>query len=149
VAEIATAGGVRILRDESHVIHRGDASLALLGIDDTGNASSAIQRIARASTNIDEHSTKLLLCHRPYFLPEASHTGIHLMLSGHTHGGQVVLGRFGDMTITPAALASPYVAGLYNEGMTQMYVSRGVGTVGIPVRVNCPPEITRIVIKPA
>jgi uncharacterized protein len=149
VAEVATSGGVRILRDESHVIRRGDASLTLLGIDDTGNASSALERISRAGTGTDENSTKLLLCHRPYFLPEAAHKGIHLMLSGHTHGGQVVLGRFADMTITPAAVASPYIAGLYKEGASQMYVSRGIGTVGIPIRINCPPELTRIILKPA
>ena len=149
VAEIATSGGVRILRDESHLIHRSGTSLALLGVDDAGTASSALQRIDRACAGVDDHCTKVLLCHRPYFLPEAASRGINLMLSGHTHGGQVVLGRVADLTFTPAALASPYVAGLYAEGAARMYVSRGVGTVGIPVRINCPPELTRIVLKPA
>jgi hypothetical protein len=69
------------------------------------------------------------------------------MLSGHTHGGQVVLGRFGDVVLTPAAAASPYVAGRYTYGRSQLYVSRGVGTVGIPVRINCRPEITRIILR--
>ncbi len=71
------------------------------------------------------------------------------MLSGHTHGGQVVLGRIGDLTLTPAAFASPYIWGRYTRGNSQLYVSRGVGTVGIPVRINCHPEITRITLRPA
>lgn len=149
VAEVATSGGVRILRDELHTVRRGGSSLTLLGIDDAGTGSSALQHIDRAQAGLDAQGTKLLLCHRPYFLSEAASRGVDLMLSGHTHGGQVVLGRLADITFTPAALASPYVAGLYAEGPTQMYVSRGVGTVGIPVRINCPPEITRIVLKPA
>jgi predicted MPP superfamily phosphohydrolase len=48
--------------------------------------------------------------------------------------------------LTPAALASPYIAGKYSKGKTQMYVSRGIGTVALPMRVNCPPEITKITL---
>jgi hypothetical protein len=51
--------------------------------------------------------------------------------------------------MTPAALYSPYVWGLYRKKQTQMYVSRGIGTVGVPIRINCPPELTRIVLRPA
>ena len=69
------------------------------------------------------------------------------MLSGHTHGGQVVLGKFGNVVIAPSSLASRYVWGKYRKGNTHMYVSRGIGTVGLPVRINCPPEITKITLR--
>jgi hypothetical protein len=69
------------------------------------------------------------------------------MLSGHTHGGQIVLGSLGKTHLTPAALASPYIWGTYHHGSTAMYVSRGIGTVGLPIRINCPPELTRIVLR--
>ncbi|MBR9977653.1 MAG: metallophosphoesterase, partial [Bacteroidetes bacterium] len=65
-----------------------------------------------------------------------------LMVSGHTHGGQVVLARIFGVVITPAALLSGYVEGLYRIDGTQLYVTRGIGMVGIPIRINCPPEIS-------
>ncbi len=71
------------------------------------------------------------------------------MFSGHTHGGQVVLAHLDNINVSFASLASKYVAGLYrarSNRTSQLYVSRGIGTVGIPMRLNCPPEITRIVL---
>ena len=149
VARTATEGGVHILRDESRVIHRGGSSLTLLGIDDTGTGPLTVQRIRRAAAHAAASGPRILLCHRPYFFREAAAEGVDLMLSGHTHGGQVVLGEVAGIAFTPAALASPYLAGPYQEGAARMYVSRGIGTVGVPMRINCPPELTRIVLKPA
>lgn len=149
VSRTATEAGVRILRDESLVLRRGDAHLTLLGVDDAGTAAQTIQKIRQAAVGAPRTGTRLLLCHRPYFFSQAAAEGVDLMLSGHTHGGQVVLGQIAGVAFTPAAMASPYLAGLYADGAAQMYVSRGIGTVGVPVRVNCPPELTRIVLKPA
>jgi hypothetical protein len=89
---------------------------------------------------------RVLLCHRPYFLQQAARRKIDLVLSGHTHGGQLVFGRWGETVIAPASLASRYVWGKYRIGNTHMYVSRGIGTVGIPIRINCPPEVTKITL---
>jgi len=105
--------------------------------------------MARALHGVPESMPRVLLSHRPYFIGEAGAAGVDLVLSGHTHGGQIVLGRIGDVTLTPAALASPYIWGKYRLGGTQMYVSRGIGTVGLPMRINCPPEITKITLRPA
>ncbi len=149
IADVATQAGVRILRNEGRILQRGHARLTLLGVDDVSNAAGARMLIDRTTAAVRPEGPTVLLCHRPYFLPVAAARKIDLVLSGHTHGGQVVLGRFGDSVITPAAFASPYVAGVYERGTTKMYVSRGIGTVGIPIRINCPPEITRIVLKPA
>jgi uncharacterized protein len=149
IASTATEAGVHILRDEARVIRRGGSKLTLIGIDDTGSGVVAKQHIQRAAAGGASHGPRVLLCHRPYFFREAAASGVDLMLSGHTHGGQVVLGEVAGVTFTPAALASPYLAGAYREGASRMYVSRGIGTVGVPVRLNCPPELTRIVLQPA
>ena len=139
--------GVRLLRDERTTLKRGSAELHLVGIDDVGSPARARDRMVHAMGSSPLRGPKILLCHRPYFLPQAAETRFDLMLSGHTHGGQLVLASLGKTVITPAALFSPYVSGEYREGNTVMYVSRGIGTVAIPVRLNCPPEITRIVLR--
>jgi predicted MPP superfamily phosphohydrolase len=139
--------GVRMLRNDHVTISKGAAQFELLGVDDVGGPGQAKEkmRIARIGSNPD--LPQILLCHRPYFLPQASEHKVDLMLSGHTHGGQIVLGSLGKMYLTPAAMASPYIWGTYRHNATAMYVSRGIGTVGLPIRINCPPELTRIVLR--
>jgi hypothetical protein len=68
------------------------------------------------------------------------------MLSGHTHGGQVVFFKLGDINLSIAATVHKYVSGLYQNDGKSLYVSRGIGTVGLPLRFNCPPEITKITL---
>ncbi len=147
VAAVVNEAGVRLLRNEGTVIRRGGASFRLLGIDDVSTAARASALMKRAFAGPPAAGPAILLSHRPYFLPQAADHQVDLVLSGHTHGGQVVFASFGHTVITPASLYSPYVAGAYRYGSTAMYVSRGIGTVGIPVRINCPPEITRIVLR--
>ncbi len=139
--------GVQLLRNDKVIIEKNGGQFALLGVDDVGRPERALEKIETAMGNTAEHIPKILLCHRPYFLEQASLSGIDLVLSGHTHGGQVSLGQFGNAFITPASLASRYVWGTYSFGKTRMYVSRGIGTVGLPIRLNCPPEITRISLR--
>jgi hypothetical protein len=81
--------------------------------------------------------TTLLLAHDPRRLREAAMLNVPLMLSGHTHGGQIVLPGLGAI----AASAFPVVAGAARQENTTAFVSRGVGTVYLPVRLNCPPEV--------
>ena len=69
------------------------------------------------------------------------------MLSGHTHGGQVVFAKIGDISVSFASSLNKYVQGLFTEKNFNMYVSRGIGTVGLPIRVNCPPEITQLTFR--
>jgi uncharacterized protein len=147
VAKEVDACGVKLLRNEQVVIQKKGGSLCLLGIDDVGRPQRATDMIEEAMGTTRNGMPKILLCHRPYFLPQAAEKSIDLVLSGHTHGGQIVLGQFGDTVIAPASLASPYVWGKYRMGETHMYVSRGIGTVGLPIRINCPPEITKITLR--
>jgi predicted MPP superfamily phosphohydrolase len=85
----------------------------------------------------------VLLAHDPRRLVEAERLNIPLVLSGHTHGGQVVLPVLGAV----AARKFPVVSGLARRGGTTMFVSRGVGTVYVPVRVNCPPEVAVLTLQ--
>jgi predicted MPP superfamily phosphohydrolase len=136
--------GVKLIRNDKILVERDGARFYLVGVDDIGRGAVASQRIETALGYAPLQIPRILLCHRPYFLQQAAEQGIDLVLSGHTHGGQVVFGQFGDVVISPAAMASRYVWGKYEMNGTQMYVSRGIGTVGLPVRINCPAEITRI-----
>jgi predicted MPP superfamily phosphohydrolase len=141
------SSGVQLLRNESLQIRRNGGAFTLVGVDDHGRSATRATPIDAPLREAGTDLPRLVLCHRPYPFPAAAAQGVDLMLSGHTHGGQVVLARVGDFLLTPAALASPFVWGRYEMGRSQLYVSRGVGTVGIPVRINCQPEITRITLR--
>ena len=147
----------KLLRNENVRITLGGESLYLIGVDDEdakeikhyvegGHAS----HIESAYRGVPENAASILLCHKPYFFEEFAKTNVGLMLSGHTHGGQIVLGRIGRTVMTFSSLASEYIDGLYlpreSKSKSQMYVSRGIGVVGVPIRINCPPEITQITL---
>jgi hypothetical protein len=149
IARIATEAGVRILRDETVVIKKNGSSFRLAGVDDAETHVAAGEKMDVALETGNRQQPTVLLCHRPTYLTEAAAREVDLMLSGHTHGGQVVFARMGRITITPRHMRAPYVWGMYQKKQTQMYVSRGIGTAGIPIRINCPPELTRIVLRPA
>jgi|GEM_PF-957748 len=158
VAREVEQSGIRLLRNENLAIERNGAKLWLLGMDDDDiydvkpyleTGKSARGTIENLLGGIPDGAPKLFLCHKPYPFEEYSQLGIDLMLSGHTHGGQVVIAQLDNVNLSFASLASSYVSGLYksrSNRRSQMYVSRGVGTVGIPLRVNCPPEITQVIL---
>lgn len=130
-----------LLNEHAHVTVNG-AKLNLIGIDYLGRNAAGFDEAIRA---IPLDRPAILLSHQPNVFPQAAHRGIDLTLSGHTHGGQVNLDMLG-MDIGPARLITPYVAGLYEMSQSKLYVSRGLGTTGPPVRINAPPEITQITL---
>lgn len=138
--------GMKMLRNESAILEFKGKKLALLGVDDILPWKNAPQLIEQAKKGKPESIPSVLLCHKPYFFPDVAQQKIDLTLAGHTHGGQIVLLEWGNLHVTPAALASRYVSGLYTIDRFQMYVTKGVGTVGMPLRLNCPPEITKIIL---
>ncbi len=91
----------------------------------------------------------ILMCHAPdyadHLLARPEGKAISLMLSGHTHGGQVRLPLVGALHVPPGGRR--YVEGLFRLGSMQLYVNRGIGTVGVPFRFDCPPEITAITLR--
>ena len=133
------AKGLTVLRDARTRLRIRGESLDIAGIRFWTRKVADIARIVRgASTNL------ILLAHTPSRLPDAVALAIPLMLSGHTHGGQIVLPGLGAI----AAREFPVVAGSARREGTAVFVSRGVGTMYVPVRLNCPPEVNILTIEP-
>jgi len=133
------ARGYPVLMNESARLHRGAASLALVGIDDahyfrTHNLHQAMEAVA-------PDDCVVLLSHTPEPYRQAAHAGVGLMLSGHTHGGQVCLpGGIPILTDTPTPRA--YVRGAWHYRAMAGYTSVGCGSSVVDVRLNCLPELT-------
>lgn len=128
---------VTVLRDRLSRIERKGDILTLGGIDFW---TRDLQGISKALNGARE--PVLLLAHDPMRLIEAAKLGVPAVLSGHTHGGQIVIPGIGPL----GARMYPVSAGLAARGATQIYVSRGIGTVYVPVRINCPPEVSIITL---
>jgi len=118
------------------------AALNIIGVDFIGLRDS----LDKALDGIPLAGTTVLLLHAPYTFPQAAAKGIHLTLSGHTHGGQIAL-TLGDLILTPARFSTVFLAGLYKIGDSHLYVNRGLGTTGPPIRIGAPPEITHLTLK--
>lgn len=133
------AMGIRMLMNESETIVRGGERIHLAGIDDAHFYEAG--DIAKAVSQVADGEFSILLSHTPEVYREAAHAGIDLMLSGHTHGGQLCLP--GSIAITlEAKLPRRMGAGAWRHSGMKGYTSVGVGTSLMAVRLNCPPEIT-------
>src|SRR5688572_22442604 len=136
---VKDAGQV-FIRNESHIIERGGAALALVGLDDPRNwrADDPQQEdldLALRRTPPANEAFRILLAHRPGAFDGAIPRSIPLTLAGHIHGGQFYLPVIGW---SPGRLITKYVMGHFQNQGSQLYVSRGIGTVGIPLRVFAP-----------
>jgi len=138
-------GGVQVLRNEGTVIEREGARLFVAGIED---AWTRRHDLARTLAERRSDDTVLLLAHDPNHIAEASAAGVALQLSGHTHGGQMAL-PVGGGRYNLARLITRYTHGLYRQGPTQLYVNRGAGTTGPPVRLFAPAELTVLTLRAA
>ena len=134
--------GIRVLRNERVPIDNGAVGFDLAGVDDRSavhyGGLSPEQALGRALLDRDPARELVLLAHQPRTLLDAEPFGIGLQLSGHTHGGQMWPFNF------VVGLQQPFVAGLHRRGSTQIYVSRGTGYWGPPMRLGAPAEITEI-----
>ena len=131
--------GIRLLLNESVSIESGDAQIHLAGLDDAHYFQA--DNIEKAASAIPEDGYSILLSHTPEIYRHAAHAGFHLLLSGHTHGGQICLP--GGIPITlDSDLPRRFGAGAWRYGRMAGYTSVGAGCSIIPVRFNCPPEIT-------
>ncbi len=143
---------ITLLREESQKIALGKGrQLYLLGMDCTHDIPTDAARLKRLMQSVRDDAPQILLYHSPELMPQASAQEIDLYLCGHTHGGQVRLPLIGPL-LTSSQLGRQYVMGLYRNGRTQIYVSRGVGLEGLSaprVRFLAPPEITLVTLRPA
>ena len=143
VTDLFRAEGINVLINEGlHFEHKG-ASFWLAGVDDT---MVGLEDLSLALAGSSEHEMKLLLAHNPIVLRRAARAGVDLVLSGHTHGGQVSLRSEKSASGRPRRRL---LRGLGRQGETQIYVSRGLGTVVLPVRYGCPPEISLLELRSA
>ncbi len=134
-----SARGFTVLRDaRTRLTVRGE-TLDLAGIRYWTRKVPDIGHVLRGAAPMT-----ILLAHTPMRLHEAAAFAVPLMLSGHTHGGQIVLPGLGAF----AAREFPIIAGVGRQDNTTAFVSRGVGTVYVPVRLNCPPEAALLTLQP-
>ena len=131
--------GIRVLLNECENILRGDQAIYLAGIDDAHYYR--VDNIEKAASAIPDNGFSILLSHTPEIYRQAAHAGFHLLLSGHTHGGQICLP--GSIPITLSSILPRHMgSGPWKHRDLMGYTSVGVGTSIVPVRINCLPEIT-------
>ena len=135
-ARAAAAAGIPFLRGRARQLRFGGSILNLAGVDyqQVGDRPAYLRGAARL---IVPGACNILLSHNPDVFPTAAGQGWNLMLAGHTHGGQVNVEIF-DRSINPARFFTPYVYGLFRSGASAAYVTRGIGTLGIPARIGAP-----------
>jgi predicted MPP superfamily phosphohydrolase len=146
VIPVMTAHGTPFLVDSYIALERGYDRLWICGTDDATNSPTL-----SGTLPLDLSATRapiILMCHEPDYADtlalDPRFKQVDLMLSGHSHGGQVRLPFAGPLILPP--LGKKYVEGLFHLGHTQLYVNRGIGTVGMPFRLDCPAEITEITL---
>ncbi|MEK6681229.1 MAG: metallophosphoesterase [Nitrospirota bacterium] len=141
--EVFEKNGIPVLTNTNKVITK-EGSICIAGV---GDYLEDFQDINRAFKGIPDDMPRILLSHHPDYAEELPKDArVDLVLSGHTHGGQVQI-PFLFAPIVPSRYGQKYVNGLVRNDDTQVYVSRGVGMVAIPVRFSCPPEITIITLR--
>jgi predicted MPP superfamily phosphohydrolase len=130
--------GIRVLLNEAEAIARGDERLWLAGIDDAHYYR--VDNIEKAATEVPSGAFAVLLSHTPEIYRQAAHADFRLLLSGHTHGGQICLPGAVPITLD-SALPRKYGSGMWRYEDMIGYTSVGVGSSIVPVRFNCPPEV--------
>ncbi len=143
-AEAARRGHV-FLRRQQHSLTFGAARLNLGGVDHQWSKAAYLRGADRL---VRPGELNVLLSHNPDVFPVAAKQGWDVTFSGHMHGGQINL-ELGKANLNFMQLVTPYVSGLYREAGASIYVSRGIGTVGIPARVGAPPEVGIIRLRRA
>ena len=129
--------GIHFLRQQARALRFGSATLNIGGVD---YQRMGMTYLPGAEKLVAPGATNLLLSHNPNAFEVAPQKGFDLTISGHTHGGQVTV-EILHQSLNVARFFTPYVYGLYRQGPAALWVTRGIGTVGVPARLGAPPEI--------
>jgi uncharacterized protein len=137
--------GVEVLRNSVKTIQRGAAELHIAAVDDVRQKMDRLDQVMEA---LPENGAAILLAHEPDFADVSAATGrFDLQISGHSHGGQIVLPIIGPPLLP--AMGRKYPSGLYYVNNMLLYTNRGIGVTTINARFNCRPEITFFTLSPA
>jgi predicted MPP superfamily phosphohydrolase len=137
--------GLTLLRNRGVSIRRDDDVLYVAGVDDTWTRRNDLDR---ALADRPVAASTLLLAHDPVLFPDAAKRGVDLTLSGHTHGGQIGVPFFARR-FNLARVITRFTTGLYRMGTAALYVNRGLGTTGMPIRLSVPAEIAVLTLRRA
>jgi uncharacterized protein len=145
VTDALTTHGIPVLDNQYVPLERDGKRIWLCGLADvlSGKPAPNLEQAIPKAARIDDEPV-ILLGHEPDFAPVVAKHNVDLMLSGHTHGGQVRLPFLTSYMLPP--MGKDFVEGHFQLGQMQLYVNRGIGAVGLPFRFNCPPEITVITL---
>ena len=135
ITRLFAARDIRILRQERAPIRLRGETLNLIGVDDSLKELRVVAPLVMPDT------VNILLVHHPSAFDRAVELGIDLTLAGHTHGGQLSL-EFIHRGLSLGRLETHYVSGWFEKAGAQLYVNRGIGTTGMPIRLGARPEIT-------
>lgn len=143
--------GIRVLRDDWVEIDVDGHRFCVAGIEDPGEGwrekVSDHDALERLGLEVPENVPRLLLAHRPSWFGHAARVGFPVVLAGHTHGGQLRLPFARNFNVS--RIIAHHTAGRFDVGGATLYVSQGLGVAGLPVRLNCPREISRITLRHA
>lgn len=137
--------GLTVLRNRGVELRREGGAIYVAGVDDTWTRR---HDVARALAERPSGMPAVLLAHDPVLFPEAAQHGVDLVLSGHTHGGQVAVPMLARK-LNLARLITRFTNGVYQQGRSTLYVNRGLGTTGPPVRLAVAPEIAVLTLRRA
>ncbi len=141
ITDLFRAEGITVLVNQGMRFELSGEAFWLAGVDDT---MVGLEDLSLALAGARESEMKLLLAHNPIILRRAARARVDLVLSGHTHGGQVKLRSERSPSGRPRRRL---LRGLGRQGDTQIYVTRGLGTVVLPIRYGCPPEVSLLELR--
>ena len=142
ITRVLQAENIQVLANQKHAIECDGAHIWLAGVNDV---LSGTADLSKTLGRVPSREAVILLAHEPDFADQASRFLIDLQLSGHSHGGQVRIPLLPPLYLP--RLGKKYVWGTYHVGPLTLYTGAGLGTIGIPVRLNCPPEITLLTLR--
>jgi len=141
IADLFQAEGIRMMINEGVRIDAQNEAFWLAGVDDT---MVGLEDLSLSLAGAREDEFKLLLAHNPTILRRAARAEVDLVLSGHTHGGQITLRPEKNISGRPRRRM---LRGLGRRANTQIYVTRGLGMVVLPIRYGCPPEVSLLELR--
>ncbi len=142
IVDLLQNNGIKVLRNSAFPLEESGSRLWLAGVDD---ALEGQPDLKKTFNGIPENEAVILLAHEPDFALESSNQNVDLQLSGHSHGGQIRIPLIGAPYLPD--LGKQFPKGLYQVGKMKLYTNVGLGTITVPFRFDCPPEITLFTLR--